>query len=145
MKKNGLIFSIVLVATIALAFVLRFAVSTPEEDFIISVDNYSGRESSEITVSNDGKVIATIPALKNETTKEVQIPPFDLKSPEFIISYIDKNGKKHDDNRFEVTSTKSTMNNSLYMSVTEVKDDGTMNIDYSYSSTNGEEISSQTN
>ncbi|EUJ31188.1 hypothetical protein [Listeria cornellensis] len=64
MKKNVLVFSIVLVAMIALAFVLRFAISAPEEDFIVSGDNYSGRASSEITVSNGGKVIATIPALK---------------------------------------------------------------------------------
>lgn len=145
MKKNVLVFSIVLVAMIALAFVLRFAISAPEEDFIVSGDNYSGRESSEITVSNGGKVVATIPALKNETTKEINVKPFDLKSGEFIISYVDKNGKKQDDIRFEATSGKSTMNSTLLISIVEVKDDGTMNIDYTYSSSNGEEISSQSN
>lgn len=145
MKKNVLIFSLVLVAIIALAFVLRFAVSAPKEDFVVSGDNYSGSASSEITVSNGGKVVATIPALKNETTKEINVEPFDVKSGGFVISYIDKSGKKHEAIQFDVTSGKSTMNSTLYISVTEVKEDGTMNIDYSYSSVNGEEISSQTN
>ncbi|EUJ31187.1 hypothetical protein [Listeria cornellensis] len=71
--------------------------------------------------------------------------PFDLKSGEFIISYVDKNGKKQDDIRFEATPGKSTMNSTLFISIAEVKEDGTMNIDYSYSSVNGEEISSQSN
>lgn len=64
MKKNVLVFSIVLVAFIALAFVLRLVISPPKEDFIINVDNYSGAASSEITLTNGGKVVATIPALK---------------------------------------------------------------------------------
>lgn len=61
------------------------------------------------------------------------------------MSYVDKNGKKHDELQFDVTATTSTMNSTLYVGITDVDDDGTMNIDYTYSSSNGEETSSQTN
>lgn len=145
MKKNVLVFSIVLVALIALAFVLRLVISPPKEDFIINVDNYSGATSSEITLMNGGKVVATIPALKNETSKEIKVAPFDVKPGGFTMSYVDKNGKKRDELQFDVTAATSTMNSTLFISVNEVKEDGTMNIDYSYSASNGEEISSQTN
>ncbi|EUJ49330.1 hypothetical protein [Paenilisteria rocourtiae] len=145
MKKNVLVFSIVLVAFIALAFVLRLVISPPKEDFIINVDNYSGAASSEITLTNGGKVVATIPALKNETSKEIKVAPFDVKPGGFTMSYVDKNGKKHDELQFDVTATTSTMNSTLYVGITDVDDDGTMNIDYTYSSSNGEETSSQTN
>ncbi|MBC1435898.1 hypothetical protein HB848_11170 [Listeria rocourtiae] len=145
MKKNVLVFSIVLVAFIALAFVLRLVISPPKEDFIINVDNYSGAASSEITLMNGGKIVATIPALKNETSKEIKVAPFDVKPGGFTMSYVDKNGKKHDELQFEVTATTSTMNSTLYVGITDVDDDGTMNIDYTYSSSNGEETSSQTN
>ncbi|MBA3925080.1 hypothetical protein [Listeria rustica] len=145
MKKNILIFSIALVAIIALALVLRFAISTPKEDFIVSGENYSGQASSEITVSNGGKVITKIPALKNETTKEITMEPIDLKPGGIVVSYVDKNGKTHNDMQIDITPGETTMNHKLYLNVTEVKDDGTMIIDYSYSSPNGDEISSQSN
>ncbi|MBC1473312.1 hypothetical protein HB852_01595 [Listeria grandensis] len=130
MKKNILISSITLATIIVLAFVLRFAVSTPQEDFIITGENYSGNTSSAITISNGDKVIATIPALKNETVKEIKIEPFDVESGGFVISYIDKSGKKHDDIRIDAEQGTSTMNSQIYLTINEVKDDGTMSIDY---------------
>ncbi|MBC1935338.1 hypothetical protein HCA69_03105 [Listeria grandensis] len=130
MKKNILISSITLATIIVLAFVLRFAVSTPQEDFIITGENYSGNTSSAITISNGDKVIATIPALKNETVKEIKIEPFDVESGGFVISYVDKSGKKHDDIRIDAEQGTSTMNSQIYLTINEVKDDGTMSIDY---------------
>ncbi|MBC6314812.1 hypothetical protein [Listeria grandensis] len=130
MKKNILISSITLAVIIVLAFVLRFAVSTPQEDFIITGENYSGNTSSAITISNGDKVITTIPALKNETVKEIKIEPFDVESGGFVISYIDKSGKKHDDIRIDAEQGTSTMNSQIYLTINEVKDDGTMSIDY---------------
>ncbi|EUJ24623.1 hypothetical protein PGRAN_01940 [Listeria grandensis FSL F6-0971] len=130
MKKNILISSITFAAIIVLAFVLRFAGSTPQEDFIITGENYSGNTSSAITISNGDKVIATIPALKNETVKEIKIEPFDVGAGGFVISYVDKSGKKHDDIHIDAEQGTSTMNSQIYLTINEVKDDGTMSIDY---------------
>ncbi|MBC2171910.1 hypothetical protein [Listeria booriae] len=132
MKRNGMIFGIVFVAIFALAFLLRFVVPTPTEDFIISVDNYSGNRSSEITVSNAGTTIATIPALSNEESKEIRKKPVDLKPGGLMVSYVDKNGKKHESN-MDLPDVDSTLNSTLYISFESIKKDGTMNMAITYS------------
>ncbi|MBC2325573.1 hypothetical protein [Listeria booriae] len=132
MKRNGMIFGIVFVAIFALSFLLRFVVPTPTEDFIISVDNYSGNKSSEITVSNAGTTIATIPALSNEESKEIRKNPVDLKPGGLTISYVDKNGKKHENN-MDLPDVDSTLNSTLYISFESIKKDGTMNMAITYS------------
>ncbi|MBC2037747.1 hypothetical protein HCB26_03230 [Listeria booriae] len=132
MKRNGMIFGIVFVAIFALAFLLRFVVPTPTEDFIISVDNYSGNKSSEITVSNAGTTIATIPALSNEESKEIRKKPVDLKPGGLMVSYVDKNGKKHESN-MDLPDVDSTLNSTLYISFESIKKDGTMNMAITYS------------
>ncbi|MBC1564250.1 hypothetical protein [Listeria booriae] len=132
MKRNGMIFGIVFVAIFALAFLLRFVVPTPTEDFIISIDNYSGDRSSEITVSNAGTTIATIPALSNEESKEIRKKPVDLKPGGLMVSYVDKNGKKHESN-MDLPDVDSTLNSTLYISFESIKKDGTMNMAITYS------------
>ncbi|MBC1795084.1 hypothetical protein HCA55_00035 [Listeria booriae] len=132
MKRNGMIFGIVFVAIFALAFLLRFVVPTPTEDFIISIDNYSGNRSSEITVSNAGTAIATIPALSNEESKEIRKKPVDLKPGGLMVSYVDKNGKKHESN-MDLPDVDSTLNSTLYISFESIKKDGTMNMAITYS------------
>ncbi|MBC2146740.1 hypothetical protein [Listeria booriae] len=132
MKRNGMIFGIVFVAIFALAFLLRFVVPMPTEDFIISVDNYSGNKSSEITVSNAGTTIATIPALSNEESKEIRKKPVDLKPGGLTVSYVDKNGKKHESN-MDLPDVDSTLNSTLYISFESIKKDGMMNMAITYS------------
>lgn len=132
MKRNGMIFGIAFVAIFALAFLLRFVVSTPTEDFMISVDNYSGDKSSEITVSNAGTTLATIPAIANGESKEINKKPVNLKPGGLTISYVDKNGKKHASN-VDLPDIDSTLNSTLYISFESIKKDGTMNIAITYS------------
>ncbi|EUJ46122.1 hypothetical protein [Listeria riparia] len=99
---------------------------------MISVDNYSGDKSSEITVSNAGTTLATIPAIANGESKEINKKPVNLKPGGLTISYVDKNGKKHASN-VDLPDIDSTLNSTLYISFESIKKDGTMNIAITYS------------
>ncbi|MBC1501357.1 hypothetical protein HB943_12160 [Listeria weihenstephanensis] len=133
MKKNLLIFSLVLVVILVLSLLFRFIISPPSNDFAVTADNYSGDASSEITITNGGNTIATIPALKNEETKEIKKSPVDLTSGGLTFSYTDMLGKKHEEN-LQIDGESSTMNSTVYISILKVKKDGILELDISYTS-----------